>query len=990
MKKQDYCLTFRKNPLIFAIIILICTLISLEMPAYSSDFKLLKLNSTSAEQWQTLQSALLSTPPASTPKSAPEVLEENNLFLLENARTVIVPLTAPLSQNTVTHLVSFLEKNGQLIFIAFDASLNPEILELLKEMGIHLSPPLPSIGTTPPTPKAPLFSVEAPFSETAQLFYKPTPNGPISHSAWQKAPHNIRPLAIQTKKGALIFTGWASPDYGDDQRQQVIRQVLNANKNPTPIAQGHQATIILPKIQIKSGPISPPPETLKPSAAYNLMDRTPPFIASVSALPSTKPASLPESPVPDQASENVPERSTEHHQKQSEATPKNAPAQPTFSTLPTQPIKTETTPASTTPVSTGKLSINTPAHSTFSIKHPDPQEEGSATNEDPLFNDALMGEEEDTGLITAIPTTPLLSSNFDFGSYQERIKNLDHYRSWVEDAIEAALQLSLPIPVKKTQQLLLKADLQRARSESAYQRGRTGEGEYAYDEAYSLMNKALVLTTLSSKVEGRAIWLDRGSIVDSKTPQGLKKLIAKLDRSGINVIYFESLNAGFPLYPSELIEQTPLIKGWDPLKVAVDEAHKRGMEIHAWVWCFAVGNTKHNPLIGKTSDYPGPVLEEAKLMSEALQTQSGSIMPPRQTEYWISPASLKGREFLKSVYKEIITGYDVDGLHLDYIRYPFQRPRSQVGYEAVSRQRFHQETGLSVGNGGDFNLKSFVAWKTLQVNTFVKELSDELRGLKPDLKLSAAVFPMKRTQRILAIQQDWETWIEKGWIDTLSPMIYTSSPSLFRSTVRRIIDTADQHAIIYPGVAIFRLDADEMLGHLKAVQESKGLGSTLFAFAHLDDSKQEALHHGPYKTRNAIPPHQDPLYALDTLIQRYQKNFKALAQKGELTVLTQKEAQTLSTQLNQLATLSSQLKDTAKNTHQLDFKILAQLKDTLKTLDEPSQTWLEAELTDRPFRAQLFTEYLMRIKLLLDYAEKQFMINTKTADSTSPLLLTSF
>jgi uncharacterized lipoprotein YddW (UPF0748 family) len=109
-------------------------------------------------------------------------------------------------------------------------------------------------------------------------------------------------------------------------------------------------------------------------------------------------------------------------------------------------------------------------------------------------------------------------------------------------------------------------------------------------------------------VEARCIWLDRGTIVATKSPKGMADLFDKLKSAGINVVYFETNNAGFTMYPSKMASQNPETLGWDPFGTALAEARKRKMEFHAWFWIFNVGNAKHNPIIGKEADYPGPVL----------------------------------------------------------------------------------------------------------------------------------------------------------------------------------------------------------------------------------------------------------------------------------------------------------------------------------------------------------------------------------------------
>ena len=75
------------------------------------------------------------------------------------------------------------------------------------------------------------------------------------------------------------------------------------------------------------------------------------------------------------------------------------------------------------------------------------------------------------------------------------------------------------------------------------------------------------------------------------------------------------------MFPSEVATQNPDTIGWDPLGVAVKEAHKRNIELHAWCWVFNVGNAKHNPIINKEADYPGPVSVDARIHLGAGSTE---------------------------------------------------------------------------------------------------------------------------------------------------------------------------------------------------------------------------------------------------------------------------------------------------------------------------------------------------------------------------------
>jgi uncharacterized lipoprotein YddW (UPF0748 family) len=252
-----------------------------------------------------------------------------------------------------------------------------------------------------------------------------------------------------------------------------------------------------------------------------------------------------------------------------------------------------------------------------------------------------------------------------------------------------------------------------------------------------------------------------------------------------------------------------------------------------------------------------------------------------QHEYWLSPASPRAQAFLLDVYKEIVTRYAVDGLQLDYIRYPFQNSVNQMGFESVSRSRFEEETGLYLNGMDDYTLKSFIAWKTFQVTRFVEQTATTLKALNPRLKLSAAVYPMRRQERILALQQDWETWMDKGWLDFLSPMTYTPSPKEYQSTLAFFKTTTQKPALIYPGIALHRLEGQEVTRLQRIAQESGWDGNTLFAHAHLNRLTGDTLSQETYRVKPAVPPHRDPAYAARLIVQDIGQLTYAAQQLGD-------------------------------------------------------------------------------------------------------------
>ena len=290
------------------------------------------------------------------------------------------------------------------------------------------------------------------------------------------------------------------------------------------------------------------------------------------------------------------------------------------------------------------------------------------------------------------------------------------------------------------------------------------------------------------QTEIRSIWLDRETIVNAGSYEGLAQIFERYRSAGINTVFVETGNAGYPIYPSEVApEQNPLTKHWDPLQAAVELGHAYDIEIHAWVWLFAAGNEAHNAIIGQPSDYPGPLLSARP--DWAGFDNHGNLIIPGQNKTFLDPANPEVRQYLLDLLGEIATQYDVDGIQLDYVRYPFQDPLANrtFGYGAAAREQFQRLTGVDpltipARNGGDRRLarlwSQWTDFRAQQISTFVSAASRQLRRQRPDLTLSAAVFADDTYKRHHDLQQDWEDWADQGLVDWIVLMSYARNTGI--------------------------------------------------------------------------------------------------------------------------------------------------------------------------------------------------------------------
>jgi uncharacterized lipoprotein YddW (UPF0748 family) len=252
------------------------------------------------------------------------------------------------------------------------------------------------------------------------------------------------------------------------------------------------------------------------------------------------------------------------------------------------------------------------------------------------------------------------------------------------------------------------------------------------------------------------------------------------------------------LYPSHVFvpPATPP-RGWeDPLADALAEAHARGIEVHAWV----------NALLGWSAPDPPPdpnhvwrrhpdwfVSRDGRSMREL--TRLDLDRAGLAGEGWfLDPEKAGVRTELRRFVLELVTRYAVDGVHLDYIRYP-------SGW-------------MPVGGAG-------------HVTRLVALIRGDLATVRPGLPLSAAVMPVPDVARE-SFGQDWADWLDRGLVEAVAPMVYRDTPAAIESVVRRWPATIPRERV-WVGVRIDRIGPAELAETDRRVAGEGVAGVALFS-----------------------------------------------------------------------------------------------------------------------------------------------------------------
>jgi uncharacterized lipoprotein YddW (UPF0748 family) len=562
--------------------------------------------------------------------------------------------------------------------------------------------------------------------------------------------------------------------------------------------------------------------------------------------------------------------------------------------------------------------------------------------------------------------TQAAAVQISFADYQTISQELDYLAKRTDEAMKTAKQAEFSVPLKTIQAAFDSANDHVKQFQQAYSDRRFLEADEHVQKARQDFAMAFAQSMPVRPVEARSVWLDRGTIVSTRGAKGMAQLFDKLKTAGINVVYFETNNAGFTMFPSKIATQNPETVGWDPLGCAISEAKKRNIEFHAWFWTFTVGNGKHNPIVGKEADYPGPVLSTHDF-SWALASQSGSLLPPRQFEYWLDPSNPECRKYIKSLVFEVVNKYPVDGVQLDYIRYPFNNKGSEMGFNWLSRQRFERETGLSLDRLDDDTRTMWIHWKANMVSSFVKEMSESLRAAKPGIRISVAVYGMPKRMRMNAIQQEWEVWVANGWVDTVNPMTYVSTAKELTESAGFVRDSTADKALSYPGLSIRQIDTAGLVEQLDAARVIGTLGTTMFAVAHLDDKKVNMLKVGPYRRPTVLTPQSDPIKASRILFDDFSTMVNRYLQDPKKRIMS--DTASTNDVVNQLDSVQKELHALGSNPKPEEIDTV--LKD-VTSLHSTVREWLRLEaFIQRGFRAQYIANYLSQVEAILSYAAQR-------------------
>lgn len=324
------------------------------------------------------------------------------------------------------------------------------------------------------------------------------------------------------------------------------------------------------------------------------------------------------------------------------------------------------------------------------------------------------------------------------------------------------------------------------------------------------------------KYELRAVWLTTLKNLDwpkrtvrtaddvERQKQELRETLDKLRRANVNTVLLQTRVRASAIYPSDMEPWDQCLTGtfgkspgYDPLQFAIEECHVRGMELHAWLCTIPVGPWNSPACKRLRKQYPNMVMKVGE-------------------EGYMNPERDETGRYLARISREIVNRYDVDGIHLDYIRYPEQMKLN------ISRERARG-----------------------YITKIVRDIHDAVKAVKPYVKISCS--PIGKHADLARyssygwnardkVCQDAQEWLRQGIMDQLYPMLYFKGNNFYPFAA----DWGENShgRTIAAGLGIYFLDPREGNWRLEEVDRQMnvsrqlGLGHAYFRSKFLTDNHQ--------------------------------------------------------------------------------------------------------------------------------------------------------
>ena len=359
----------------------------------------------------------------------------------------------------------------------------------------------------------------------------------------------------------------------------------------------------------------------------------------------------------------------------------------------------------------------------------------------------------------------------------------------------------------------------------------------------------------------RGLWVQRTALT---SPESIATMVQAASAGGFNTLLVQVRGRGEAFYRSAIeprstdLDRQPL--DFDPLATVIKLARPAGLSVHAWVNINLVASGTNLPrsrdhVVAQHPDW----LMVPKTLSVTLK-RTGAWSPAylgtlarwtrSETDQveglYLSPVTAVARAYTTGVVTELASKYELDGIHLDYIRYP----SAEFDFSPAALTSFREAAGASESRAERERLDraaianplawaearpaAWAAFHRDRLTSLAAGIQSAVRAARPGIVISAAVVGLSAEARE-SRYQDWLTWAKSGQIDVACPMLYALSADQF-AAVTTDIRASLGNIPFWAGIGAYRLPVDGTIERVRLARRANADGVLLFSYGQLADA----------------------------------------------------------------------------------------------------------------------------------------------------------
>jgi uncharacterized lipoprotein YddW (UPF0748 family) len=352
----------------------------------------------------------------------------------------------------------------------------------------------------------------------------------------------------------------------------------------------------------------------------------------------------------------------------------------------------------------------------------------------------------------------------------------------------------------------------------------------------------------------RALWVTRTTLT---SPESIKQMVAAAEAGGFNTLLVQVRGRGDAYYSSTIEPRASELTGkptFDPLATVIAAAHAAGIKVHAWAAVNLVSSSVSLPASRDHVIYRAPewLMVPRELMAEMKKIDLRSPAYLGRLARWtrahssiveglyISPLHPAAQDHAAAVLGEIAAKYAVDGIHLDYVRFPnedfdyspsaIEQFKKAIAGSLTDQQRRDAAAREVLDPAAYPNLfpDRWSDFRRSRLTAMVIKIRTAVKTARPGVLVSAAVVP-DAEQAFASRLQDWRGWIDQSLLDVICPMAYTAESGIFQKQIAAAISYAGSRPV-WAGIGAYQMPPSQTLTHIAAAHKLGAAGIILFSY----------------------------------------------------------------------------------------------------------------------------------------------------------------